>query len=89
MWLPAAHDTGHRDALVLVTNMMEHRFPVVPGKDFAGIVDALGPGVSDYQVRALTPRTPSFRRRRLPDLGKPASSPGSPHAAAGGPEREL
>jgi NADPH:quinone reductase-like Zn-dependent oxidoreductase len=30
--------------------MMEHRFPVVLGKDFAGIVDAVGPGVSDYQV---------------------------------------
>jgi NADPH:quinone reductase-like Zn-dependent oxidoreductase len=31
-------------------DMMEHRFPVVIGKDFSGIVDALGPGVSDYQV---------------------------------------
>jgi NADPH2:quinone reductase len=31
-------------------DMMEHRFPVVLGKDFAGTVDALGPGVSDYQV---------------------------------------
>ncbi len=30
--------------------MMEHRFPVVLGKDFAGVVDALGPGVSDYAV---------------------------------------
>jgi NADPH:quinone reductase len=30
--------------------MMEHRFPVVLGKDFAGIVDAVGPGVSDYRV---------------------------------------
>jgi NADPH2:quinone reductase len=30
--------------------MMEHRFPVVLGKDFAGTVDALGPGVSDYQA---------------------------------------
>ena len=24
--------------------MMEHRFPVVLGKDFAGVVDAVGPG---------------------------------------------
>ena len=29
---------------------MEHRFPVVLGKDFAGTVDAVGPGVTDYQV---------------------------------------
>ena len=28
--------------------MMEHRFPVVLGKDFAGTVDAVGPGVSGY-----------------------------------------
>lgn len=30
--------------------MMEHRFPVVLGKDFAGTVDAVGPGVSGYTV---------------------------------------
>lgn len=30
--------------------MMEHRFPVVLGKDFAGTVDAVGPGVTGYQV---------------------------------------
>ncbi|WEO77572.1 NADP-dependent oxidoreductase [Cryobacterium sp. SO2] len=29
---------------------MEHRFPVVLGKDFAGIVDAIGDGVSEYAV---------------------------------------
>jgi NADPH2:quinone reductase len=28
--------------------MMEHRFPVVLGKDFAGTVEALGPGVDDF-----------------------------------------
>jgi NADPH:quinone reductase-like Zn-dependent oxidoreductase len=28
--------------------MMEHRFPVVLGKDFAGTVDAVGAGVIDY-----------------------------------------
>lgn len=33
-----------------VKDMMEHRFPVVLGKDFAGVVDAVGPGVVGYQV---------------------------------------
>jgi NADPH:quinone reductase-like Zn-dependent oxidoreductase len=31
-----------------LTGMMEHRYPVVLGKDFAGIVDAVGVGVTDY-----------------------------------------
>jgi NADPH2:quinone reductase len=30
--------------------MMEHRFPVVLGKDFAGTVDALGDGVTEFGV---------------------------------------
>jgi len=30
--------------------MMEHRFPVVLGKDFAGVIDALGEGVDGYAV---------------------------------------
>jgi len=34
----------------LLKDMMEHRFPVVLGKDFAGVVDALGYGVTDYEV---------------------------------------
>jgi NADPH:quinone reductase-like Zn-dependent oxidoreductase len=29
---------------------MEHRYPVVLGKDFAGTVDAVGPGVEGYSV---------------------------------------
>ncbi len=32
----------------LFHGMMEHRFPLVLGKDFAGTVDAVGPGVTDY-----------------------------------------
>jgi NADPH:quinone reductase-like Zn-dependent oxidoreductase len=31
-------------------DLMEHRFPVVLGKDFAGVIDALGHGVTDYAV---------------------------------------
>ncbi len=30
--------------------MMEHRFPVVLGKDFAGNVEAIGPGVSRFAI---------------------------------------
>src|SRR2546421_8975018 len=29
---------------------MEHRFPLVPGKDFAGTVEALGDGVVGFTV---------------------------------------
>ena len=31
-------------------DFMEHRFPLVLGKDFAGQVDAIGPGVTGYAV---------------------------------------
>ena len=34
----------------LTKDYMEHRFPLVLGKDFAGEVDALGPDVSGYAV---------------------------------------
>jgi len=30
--------------------MLEHRFPLVPGKDFAGTVEGLGEGVEDFAV---------------------------------------
>jgi NADPH2:quinone reductase len=33
-----------------LNGMMEHRFPVVLGKDFAGTVDAIGPGVTEFVV---------------------------------------
>ena len=34
----------------MLQGMMEHRFPLVPGKDFAGVVVALGEGVEGYAV---------------------------------------
>jgi NADPH2:quinone reductase len=34
----------------VLKGMMEHRFPVVLGKDFAGTVEAIGPGVDDFNV---------------------------------------
>ena len=34
----------------LTKGMMEHRYPLVLGKDFAGEVDAVGTGVEDYAV---------------------------------------
>ena len=34
----------------VLKGMMEHRFPVVLGKDFAGTVEATGPGVDDFNV---------------------------------------
>jgi NADPH2:quinone reductase len=48
----AASVNGFDQAVALgyVKDVMEHRFPVVLGKDFAGTVDATGPEVSDFQV---------------------------------------
>ena len=34
----------------MLQGAMEHRFPVVLGKDFAGVVDEVGEGVDDYAV---------------------------------------
>jgi NADPH:quinone reductase len=34
----------------VLKGMMEHRFPVVLGKDFAGTVEAIGAGVDDFNV---------------------------------------
>lgn len=34
----------------MARGMMEHRYPVVPGKDFSGVVDAVGEGVEAFSV---------------------------------------
>jgi NADPH2:quinone reductase len=31
-------------------DQMEHRFPLIPGSDASGTVDAVGPGVTDYAI---------------------------------------
>src|SRR5882724_11378065 len=49
----AAASVNGFDAATLagyLQQMMEHRFPLVPGKDFAGTVEALGEGVEGYAV---------------------------------------
>jgi NADPH:quinone reductase-like Zn-dependent oxidoreductase len=42
--------------------MMEHRYPVVTGKDFAGVIDAVGAGVTRFaigdEVAGITPHEP-------------------------------
>src|SRR5438552_17005861 len=44
--------------------MMEHRFPVVLGKDFAGTVETIGPGVEDFAEGDTV-----FGVRMKPELG--------------------
>jgi len=46
--------------------MMEHRYPVIVGKDFAGVVDAVGDGVTRFavgdEVAGITPNEPHLSR---------------------------
>lgn len=48
----------------MARGMMEHRYPVVVGKDFSGIVDAVGEGVDafdvDDEVVGITPAGPAL-----------------------------
>lgn len=34
----------------MARGMMEHRYPAVTGKDYAGVVDAIGEGVTRFSV---------------------------------------
>lgn len=46
----------------IARGMMEHRYPVVVGKDFAGVIDAVGDGVTRFavgdEVAGITPPAP-------------------------------
>jgi NADPH:quinone reductase-like Zn-dependent oxidoreductase len=46
----------------MARGMMEHRYPVVVGKDFAGVIDAVGDGVTRFaagdEVAGITPYEP-------------------------------
>ena len=52
VWVRAASVNGFDLAVAAgyTKDFMEHRFPLVLGKDFAGQVDAIGPGVTEYAV---------------------------------------
>ena len=64
--------------------MTEHGFPVILGRDFAGVVDQVGSGVSRYQVGDdvfgfLLHAAPHRARRQL---GRADHRPGGQHVAA-------
>jgi NADPH:quinone reductase-like Zn-dependent oxidoreductase len=46
----------------MARGMMEHRYPVIVGKDFAGVIDAVGDGVTRFavgdEVAGITPNEP-------------------------------
>ena len=46
--------------------MMEHRYPVVVGKDYAGVIDAVGEGVTGFavgdEVAGIVPTEPHLSR---------------------------
>jgi len=50
----------------MARGMMEHRYPVVTGKDYAGVIDALGEGVTRFsvgdEVLGITPPAPHLDR---------------------------
>jgi NADPH2:quinone reductase len=67
--------------------MAEHRFPVVLGRDFAGVVEQVGSGVTRYRVADEvfgspgSPRSPPWTRSP-PLRARPCSSSERPAASA-------
>ena len=56
----------------LLRGMMEHRYPVVGGKDFAGVVESVGEAVTDLapgdEVAGVTPYEPVLSRGAFAEL---------------------
>jgi NADPH:quinone reductase-like Zn-dependent oxidoreductase len=53
-------------AMGLARSMMEHRYPVVSGKDYAGVIESVGEGVTSLavgdEVAGITPGEPHLSR---------------------------
>ena len=78
----------------MATGMMEHRYPVMVGKDYAGEIDALGEGVTGFavgdEVTGIVPTEPHLWRGAYAEfVAVPAgrlhrAQAGEPRLRAGG-----